>query len=189
MCGEQKNLRPHESVVNQKAVTATDRVRQYLRALSDDRRFKQTKIAARLQIDQAAVNRYIHGSTPITVSFLEAVSQETGIPIAELVAQPGTTYQLNADEALIVRALRKWPASVGHALRVFLEPFADEEPALQQQRNLHELLRRMSRKQRDWLYAVALLLREGTLAPDLQARLLTQLEADQQAFVDDPEGR
>lgn len=185
----QNILQAHASVVVSSRVEATERMRRRLRELSDDRRFRQTKIAARLGIAQSAVNRYIHGATPITVSFLEAISEETGIPIAELVAPPGTIHQLNADEAALIRWLRGWPLSVTRALVAFLAPFADEPPQAKQTRNLHELWRRMPAKKREWFYSVGLLLMEGTLAPDLQARLLARLEADQSAYAADPEGR
>lgn len=185
----QKKLPTHETVVDLAPVEAMGRVRGRLRELSEERRFKQTKVAERLGIDQGAVNRYIHGATPITVSFLEAVSLETGIPIAELVAPPGTIHQLNPDEAALIRWLRGWPLSVTRALCAFLAPFADEAPQLKQTRNLHELWRRMPAKKREWFYSVGLLMMEGTLAPDLQARLLKRLEADQLAYAGDPEGR
>ncbi len=176
-------------MVDLHGVTTTDRVRRRLRELSDTKAFKQTKVAARLDIDQGAVNRYINGATPITVSFLEAVSEETSIPLAELVAPPGTIHQLNADEAALLRWLRRWPLSVTRALCGFLAFFADEPPQLLQTRNLHELWRHLPAKRREWLYGVAVLLKEGTLAPDLQARLMAQLQAEQQDFATDPEGR
>lgn len=170
-------------------MTATERTRRRLQALVRDKAFRQTRVAERLGIATSAVNRYIHGVTPITLTFLEAVAEESRVPLTELVSQDEGWKQLNPDELALLRALRQWPLSVTRALCAFVGFFADEPAQVRQTRNLHELWRRMPAKRRDWFYSVGLLLQEGTLAPDLQARLLQQLEADQSAYADDPEGR
>ena len=170
-------------------VAATDRVREQLQRLVREKRLSQRRVAEKLGMGAPGVNKYINGDTPITVAFLEAVSDVARVPIAELIAEPGTVYQLNADEAALIRWLRGWPLSVTRAFCAFLAPFADEAPQLKQTRNLHELWRRMPAKKREWFYSVGLLLMEGTLAPDLQARLLQRLEVDQSTYADDPEGR
>ena len=164
-------------------MTATERTRLRLRELVREKRLAQHRIADRLQIARSAVNRYIQGETPITVSFLEAVEAETRVPLAELVTEPGTVYQLNADEAALIRWLRRWPLSVTRALCGFLAFFADEPSQMRQTRNLHELWRGLPQKKRDWFYGMGILLAEGTLAPDLQARLMARLEAEQQAYA------
>lgn len=160
------------------AGTATARIRARLREMSQSRAFTQTAVAKRLGIDQASVNRYVHGPTPLTVTFLEAVAEETQIPLGELVAPPGSYKQLDAEEAALLRYLRRWPKSVMRALIAFVAFFADEPPAAVQTRNMHELWRRMPTKQREVLYGVAVLIRERTLSPELQARILGQLAVD-----------
>ena len=168
---------------------ATERTRARLQELVRAKRLKQTRLVERLGMGASSVNKYIQGTTPITVAFLEAVEEVAQVPIAELVAPAGTVHQLNADEAALIRWLRGWPLSVTRALCAFLAPFADEAPQLKQTRNLHELWRRMPAKKREWYYSVGLLLMEGTLAADLQARLLQRLTVDQSAYAADPEGR
>ena len=159
-------------------VDATERTRERLQALVREKRLRQTRLADLLGIGAPSVNKYIRQNTPITVAFLEAVEQVTGIPIAELVAPPGTTHQLNAEEAAILRRLRAWPASVMHALGAFLAFFADEPPEARMTRNLHELWRGLDHRDREWLYGVAVMLRERSLAPDHLTGLADQLKAE-----------
>lgn len=169
-------LRTRADVVWCVGVEATERVRRRLRELADDRRFNQTKVAARLGIDQSNVNRYVRGATPITISFLEAISGETGIPLAELVAPPGTIHELHADEAALIRWLRRWPISVTRSLARFLAFFADEPSEVLQTRNQHELWRGMAQKDRDWYQAIGVMLREG-LPDEARASIVAQAEA------------
>jgi transcriptional regulator with XRE-family HTH domain len=165
---------------------ATERVRERVRDVLRERRVRQTAIATRLDIEQSAVHRYIHGPTPMTVAFLEAVESLSGVPMGEIVSPKEDWKQVNADEAALLRALRRWPATVTRSLGAFLAFFADEEPVLRQTRNLHELWRSMPQKRRDEFYAMGVLLAAGRLEPDLLARLMTRLEAEQRAFAAKP---
>ena len=159
-------------------VDATERTRKTLQRLAREKTLRQSRLAARLGVAASAVNRSIHGPTPITVTFLEAVEADTGIPLAEIVAPPGTTYQLDADEAALIRAFRKWPKSVVHALLAFLAPFVDEGPTETRTRNLHEYWRRMPARDQEWIYGIVVMLREGMLPPDVRAGLVRHLEAE-----------
>ncbi len=166
------------------SLDATDRVRRRLRELSTQRRFKQTKIGQRLGIDQSSVNRYVNGTTPITVSFLEAVAEETSIPLGELVAPPGTMYQLNADEAALIRWLRKWPTSVTQKLCALIQFFAEEPPGHPLLREIDELLRGMPERDRRAIYGFALMRKEGAVPPELTASLFQQLSDESKAAVE-----
>lgn len=170
----------------------TERVRLALQRLFRERRFSQTNIAKRLGIVPSAVSRTLTDpNRPITLDFLEALAAEVpGVHVSELVAPSDAVLkQLNAEEAMILRALRRWPASVTRALAVFLAFFADEAPVDVQTRNLHEYWRGLGVKDREWLFGVAVLLREGTLAPDLQAGLVERLEAERYTAAAQREGK
>jgi transcriptional regulator with XRE-family HTH domain len=132
-------------------------------------------VAARLKLDASAVTRYVNGPTALTIEFLDAVSQESGVPLGELVSPPGTLHQLDAYESALIRALRQWPKSVTQAILSFVGFFADEAPVERQAKNLHEMYRKMPDGDREWLYSVALLLSEQTLPPDLRAGLVSRL--------------
>lgn len=156
----------------------TYRVRQRIREMAAARQFKQTLVAKRLGVDQGSVNRYVHGPTPLTLAFLDAVSLESGVPLGEIVSPPGAFKEVDADEAALLRHLRRWPKSVLRSLVAFVGFFADESPVEQQTRNMHELWRRMGRKERERLYAAALLMKEGRLPPDQVESLVRHLPGD-----------
>lgn len=127
----------------------------------------------------SAITPYVQGHREPSLTMLEAVSELTQVPIAELVTPPEAVLkQLNPDEAALLRWLRSWPLDVTRSLVQFVAFFADEPPAARQTRNLHELWRGLGHADREWLYGVAVMLREKTLAPDLQAALLQRLEIE-----------
>ena len=159
----------------------TERVRGVLKRLSRERRFNQTTVAHRLNLVPSAVSRNLtQAGRPLSLEFVATIADEAGIHLSELVAPPRAALkQLDADEAALLRWLRLWPKDVTRHLGRFVQFFADEAPPVQQQRNLHELIRNLAQNDRDWLYGVAVMLREGTLPPDLQAGLVQELEAEQ----------
>lgn len=160
-------------------LTLTERVRAQLVKLHRARKFSQVAVAQRLNQFPSAVNHTLHrADRPLTLEFLEAVADTApSVLVAELVAPPGSTLkQLNPDEAALLRALRLWPAHVTRALGAFVAFFADEESEAVQTRNLHAYWRQMDQKDRDWFYGVAVLMREGSLGPDLRAGLVDRLE-------------
>jgi transcriptional regulator with XRE-family HTH domain len=161
--------------------TLTELVRGRLRELADSKRISQTVIARDLGLDPSAVNKTIRDDArPITLEFLEAVAVRAQVPIAELVCPPGHTIvrQLSPDEAAFVRALRQWPASVRQSLSAFFQFFANETPVDLEARNLLEFYRRGDAQDRRILYALAQLLREGMLGPDILEALEHQLRAE-----------
>ncbi len=162
--------------------TMTELVRRRLRQLKEDRRLSYTTLADRLALDASGISKTVAaGSTrPITVRLLEAVAELTQIPVAELVADPKRTLrELTTDEEVVIRSLRLWPASVSRALCGFVRFFAEDRSGDAQTRNLLELWRGLEKSaDRDWLYGVAVLLREKTLAPDLRAGLEHRLKAE-----------
>lgn len=160
-----------------------DRVKARTLALYGDGRFTQAALAECLGVDPSAAQGYVKGTTRISLKVLEAVSIVSGEPLAELVVPPGSLIkQVNADEAALLRALRSWPLSVTRALGVFVAYFADEPPALQQTRKMHEHYKNLDVKKREQLLSIAQLLDEGVLGPDLlgalQERLLDDRLAD-----------
>jgi transcriptional regulator with XRE-family HTH domain len=160
--------------------TLTERVRARLLELQKDGRFSQSRVARRVGVDPSAINRTLRSDKAITLDELEAFAQECDLEPAELIAPPGTLKQLNADEAEILRAMRMWPQDVRDALRAFLRYFADEKPADQQSRNLHQLWRGLRANDRGWIFGVVQLVREGVLTPDLQEQLADQLITERQ---------
>lgn len=158
---------------------ATSRVRARIRDLKDARRFKQVNVANRLGMDPSALSLYIHGNRPLTLRVLEAIAEEAAIPLAELVAPEEGWKQVSPGEAALLRHLRKWPAAlINDCLIPFFAFFADEEPAETQTRNVHEHWRRLKRTDREWVYGLLVMLREGLLPPDLRAGLDRQLAAE-----------
>jgi transcriptional regulator with XRE-family HTH domain len=165
------------------APTLTDRVRTALLALSRAKKFNQSKVAAELGINPSAISKMLNDdSRGMTLRFVEVVARAAGVPLAELVADPGSAIkELNATEAALLRALRRWPDTVTRALCAFVVFFADEPPAALQARNLHEHWRHLHQPDRDVLEAYALLLRRKALGPEQRARLLDQVSEDAEA--------
>jgi transcriptional regulator with XRE-family HTH domain len=167
----------------------TDRARAEIRRLSDDRQFSQRRVAETLNVKPSTVTHTINRQhQPITLDFLEAVSDAAQIPAAELIAEPGSLHQLNAQEAALLRALRNWPDSVTRALVQFVAFFADEPSAVRQTRNMHELWRHLDQRKRDQLFGIAAGLAEG-FAPDITAKLFEQLSDEAKAAVGKMEKR
>lgn len=157
--------------------TLSERVSRRVVDLARRRGFK-TALAKRLGYGASGVSPYVSGQRVPSLDMLEAISEVGQVPLAELVAEPGSLYQLDPDEATLIRWLREWPKSVTHALLAFVAFFADEPPAVRQTRNLHELWRRLPSAKQEWLYGVALFLREGSLGPDQLAALVQQLKVE-----------
>jgi hypothetical protein len=120
----------------------------------------------------------INGPTPLTLVFLEAVADETCVPLAELVAGAEKLHELDAYESALIRALRLWPKSVTQAILSFVAFFADESPVERQAKNLHEMYRKMDDGDREFLSSLAVLLREKAVPPDLRAGISNQLKGE-----------
>jgi transcriptional regulator with XRE-family HTH domain len=159
-------------------VEVTTRVRGQLQALFKRTALKQIRVAERLGVAPSVVTRYLYGPSALTLPFLDAVAEESRIPLGELLAPPGTVHQLDAYEAALIRALRLWPKSVTQAILTFVSFFADESPVERQGKNLHEMYRRMGDADREWLYSVALLVSERTLPPDLRGGVVDLLKGE-----------
>jgi transcriptional regulator with XRE-family HTH domain len=122
--------------------------------LAEDRGFKKA-LADRMAYGASAITPYINGSRPVSLDMLEAISEISGKPPAELIAPPGSIHQCSPDEAALLRALRTWPPSVTTSLLRFLAFFADEPPGAGVLRNLHEIARELSEPQRQRVYTYA----------------------------------
>lgn len=159
-----------------------ERVKRRVVRLYDEGRFKQNIAAERLNMNPASLHGYVRGSTDITLHVLEVVSELTQVPVGELVVPEGSLIkELDADEAALLRHLRKWPKSVVRSLVGFLAFFADEPPVDVQTRNLHEMWRRFDRPHRERLFLLAQLMSEGLMTPDLLEGLQDRLVADRLA--------
>lgn len=160
--------------------TLSERVSDSLRELAERRGFRKA-LAERMGFRPSGVTPYVKGERHVTLPMLEAISELSGVPVANLVVPPDSSIkQLNADEAALYRALHRWPLSVTRALCAFVAFFADEEPAAGLTRNLHELWRGLQAPDREWLYGIAVMLREGILPPDLRQGLVDSLKAELQ---------
>lgn len=160
--------------------TLTEQVRERLLELSEAKKFSQTKVARRLKMAPSAVNRTVRGLKAITLTELEVIADEAKVPVAELIAPPGTIKQVSASEAELLRYVRSWPKSVTEALLSFLRFYADETPVETQTRNVHEFWRRMPLGDRMWIYGVMQMVREGMLPQDLREGLIDQIQAGMQ---------
>jgi len=138
------------------AESLSARMTDRLIELAEQRGFKKA-LADRMSYSPSAITPYINGSRPVSLDMLEAISEVSAIRPAELIAPPGSVYQVSPDEAAILRALRQWPPSVTTALSRFLAFFADEAPGGGVLRDLHELLREMSDTDRRAVYGFALM--------------------------------
>jgi transcriptional regulator with XRE-family HTH domain len=164
--------------------TLADRLAERLRELSEKRGFRNA-LAKRMGVYPSAITPYVAGDRAMSLEMLEAISELSQIPLAELVAAPTSTIkELTADEAFVLRALRRWPRTVTQALVGFLTFFADEEPVAGQTRNMHELWRRMSPRDQDAVYGYALMRREGSLPPELEQALFADLSAASKVAVE-----
>lgn len=163
------------------AERTTRRLREFAEA--QPRGFK-IALARRLGVSAAAITPYVgQEARQMPLEMLEALSELVSVPVGELIAKEGSTYrELNADEAALLRALRRWPPNVTRSLCAFVAFFADEEPAAAQTRALHELWRQTDDPmRRNKIFAVALWIAEGLLTPDLQAIFDSQTIAEAKA--------
>jgi transcriptional regulator with XRE-family HTH domain len=160
------------------SLNLTERVRARLSELHDDRRFSQTKVARRLGVTPSAINRTLRGEKALTLEELEVIADEAGVPIAELIAEPGSIKQVNASEAELLRFVRSWPQSVREALLTFLRYWADEAPVDLQSRQVHEYWRRLGVHDRLWVFGILQMVREGLMSPEIQAGLSDRISTE-----------
>lgn len=142
-----------------------------LLALKERKAFKQTEIAKRLKTADAAVSETLSGKRKITLRFLQAVSEVTGIHPGELLVDPhrDQVKVINPIEMQMLRYFRSWPVPTREALLSFASFFADEDPVTADERRAHEQLRRLkSDAVRRRALAYLTFLSEGGLTPDLQ---------------------
>ena len=158
------------------------RIQAHLERMAHKRGFK-TNLAKRMDLSPQAITKYIAGERRLTIEMLEAMSEVSGTPVAEIVVPAGSeTKQLDAGEAALVRHLRRWPTSVRDALVSFVAFFADEPPAGEQARNLHEIYRQADQKQRDLMHACAVLIARNA-PPELVAELFRGLSKPSKAAL------
>jgi transcriptional regulator with XRE-family HTH domain len=161
------------------SLNLTERVRARLSELHEDRRFSQTKVAKRLGVTPSAINRTLRGEKALTLEELEVIADEAHVPIAELIAEPGSIKQVSASEAALLRYVRSWPKSVQDCLLEFLRYWADEPPVDLQTRQVHEYWRRLGVHDRMWIFGILQMVREGLMTPEIQEglsdRIVTEL--------------
>jgi transcriptional regulator with XRE-family HTH domain len=144
-----------------------------LQALKDRRAFTQVEIAKRLNTAPAAVSETLSGKRRVTLRFLEAVSDVTGIHPGEFLVDPHRDQLKVIDplEMQVLRYFRSWPAPTREALLSFASFFADEEPATADERRAHEQIRRLGDGKRRLAFAYLTFLTEGDLPPDIRKGL------------------
>ena len=161
--------------------TLSERVTMRLQEMAHQRGFGK-RLAARLRVSQGAISPYVAGTREVSLDMLEAMSEETGVPLAELVAPPDAVLkQLDAEEAALLRAVRNWPKDVMWNLLRFVLFFENADPVSAQSRNMHEVFRRLKPQERDWIYGLAVGLREGALQPDIQEGLAVHVAGEARA--------
>jgi transcriptional regulator with XRE-family HTH domain len=142
-------------------------------ALKERKAFTQVELAKRLNTAPAAVSETLSGKRRITLRFLEAVSDVTGMHPGEFLTDPhrDTMKVVDPVEAQFLRYLRRWPAPTREALLTFASFFADEDPATADERRAHEQIRRLGDGKRRLAYAYLTFLTEGDLPPDIRKGL------------------
>lgn len=151
--------------------TLQDVALEAVRALKDRKAFKQVDIATRMNTAEASVSETLAGKRRVTLRFLEAVADATGLHPGELLIDPRRNEMkvVSGPEMQLLRYFRKWPHPTRDAFLMFLSFFADEDPVTYEQRVAHEQLRRLkSPAVRRRAYAYLTFLSEGGLTPDLQ---------------------
>ena len=142
-----------------------------LHALKARKAFRQTDLAERLKTKPAAVSETLSGKRPVTLRFMEAVSDATGVHPGELLLDPNRDEMkiVSGMEMQLLRYFRSWPAPTREAFIAFASFFADEAPVTYEQRVAHEQLRRLKPEAvRRRAFAYLTFLSEGGLTPDLQ---------------------
>lgn len=150
-------------------------------ALKDRKAFKQIDVAKRMNTAPAAVSETLNGKRRVTLRFLEAVSDVTGIHPGELLIDPHRDEMkvVTGPEMQLLRYFRTWPISTRDAFIAFASFFADEPPVTYEQRVAHEQLRRLKPEAaRRRAFAYLTFLSEGGLTPDLQ-EAFAQLDSNE----------
>lgn len=163
-------------------LSLSERASEGIRALSQKKKFTQRALAKKIKRPPSVVNRIVHGRQPVTLRVLEAVGDLAGVNPLEMLIDPKDEMKLvNPIEAELLRYFRSWPHSTKLALVTFASFFADEDPAIEDQRRAHQQLRDLGDAQRRLAYAYLLFLTEGDLAPDIRRGLgLPEIDAKPQ---------
>lgn len=155
------------------------RVKQTVRQLYRDGRFTQTALAKWLHQDPSNAVRYVTGPRPISLKVLEAVSELTQVPVAELVLPPGALLkQVSPQEASLLRWFRGWPEHVRVQLVGLLEYFEQEDLVDRQSRNMQSYWRTSSIKEREMILAFIVMQKEGQLSQDVLDGLVQRFSHD-----------
>lgn len=165
--------------------SASERVRDRLKALAAEKPHGFKKLVAEeLGVANATVTPWFDGSREPSLDQLERICQMTEMRLAELVSADGSSlYELNAEEAVIIRALRGWPATVRRALLAFLLFFVNEDAVAGQSRRMQELWRHLDARARQAVYGFAVQKSEGMIPPEIEARLFAELSDEAKAAV------
>jgi transcriptional regulator with XRE-family HTH domain len=153
-----------------------------LQALKDRRVFTQAQIAKQLGTAPAAVSETLSGKRRITLRFLEAVSDVTGIHPGEFLVDPHRDQMkvINPREMRILRYFRDWPLPTQEAFVTFASFFADEDPVTADERRAHEQIRRLGEAKKRLVYGYLTFLTEGDLPRDVRIALgLPETDAPQ----------
>lgn len=142
-------------------------------ALKERKAFRQVDLAKRLNTKPAAVSETLSGKRNVTLRFLEAVSDVTGIHPGELLvdAHRDQMKVVSPIEMQLLRYFRSWPAATREALIAFGSFFADEDPVTHDERVAHEQIRKLAEGKRRLVYAYLTFLTEGDLPPDIRKGL------------------
>lgn len=149
-----------------------------IQSLRDRKKFRQVDLAKRLNTAPAAVSETLNGKRRVTLRFIEAVSDLTGMHPGELLADPhrDQTKIVNPQEMQLLRFFRSWPVATREALLSFASFFADEDPETHNLRRAHEQLRRLPEGKRHAAFAYLTYQTEGffpgeDLPPDIRKGL------------------
>jgi len=159
-----------------------------VRALWERRKFTQRDLAEKVGIPTSSINRILQGTQPVTLKVLEAVGELTNTNPLELLLDPDEGMKLVTPiESQLLRQFRGWPAPTRLALLTFLSLFADELPAVADERRAHEQIRRLAENNRRLVYAYLTFLTEGGLPPDVRKALgLPETDETQSGYKTPP---
>ena len=153
-----------------------------LQALKARKAFRQTDLAERLKTKPAAVSETLSGKRPVTLRFMEAVSDATGVHPGELLIDPHRDELkiVSGVEMQLLRYFRSWPAPTRQAFLTFASFFANEDPVTHDERRAHEQIRRLSDAKKRLVYGYLTFLTEGDLPRDVRIALgLPETDAPQ----------
>jgi transcriptional regulator with XRE-family HTH domain len=188
-----RSLQRHGSVRYTTSMAKGDdvshRIAENIKARMEAGNLKRNKVAEDSGHEPPWLTNILAGKRKIQINDLDKLASALGVPVGELVAPPGTTKQLNAYEAALLRWYRRLPESVRMALLVVLGAFANEPPSERTARHLYEFVRHANPRDRDIVWGFVLEKQYKGIPQELEQALVATLSDDAKAALENPTKR